>query len=121
MLIICDSILVKEFQKHNNYVDIASVIEMYNRLQDGVGVSLGSPLEGCVLYKSRIVTNNGIGRIIFLLVVNDSIYTPVMLRLKKDKKIGQNMSMNNPAFCKTLHANLSLIIDDLRDGNCKEI
>ena len=54
---------------------------------------------------------------ILLYQVSHEWYIPVLLRLKKDKKIGNNMSVSNPEFHKKLLSNLFLIKEDLDQGN----
>ena len=43
-----------------------------------------------------------------------------MLRMKKDKKIGTNMSAQNPKFLKILKKNNAKIIEDLKNNNYEE-
>ena len=44
-----------------------------------------------------------------------------MIRLKNDKKIGANMTVQNPNFVKTLDKNLDIILDDLQKGKYEEL
>jgi len=43
-----------------------------------------------------------------------------MIRMKNDKQIGSNMTVQNPKFKKALDKNLSLILKDLKYGDYKE-
>ena len=43
-----------------------------------------------------------------------------MVRLKNDKKIGENMSIENSKFKKTLDKNLALLMKDIENDDYEE-
>ncbi|MFA5820720.1 MAG: hypothetical protein WC873_01270 [Candidatus Gracilibacteria bacterium] len=46
---------------------------------------------------------------------------PIIVRLKKDKIVGMNLSKGNQAFQDLLKKNLSLVVNDLNEGNFDEL
>lgn len=48
-------------------------------------------------------------------------YLPIIVRLKKDKIVGMNLSKGNQAFQDLLKKNLSLVVNDLNEGNFDEL
>ena len=59
------------------------------------------------------------GRMIVFVVANKKV-VPLLIRLKKDKKIGMNMSANNTAVVEQVDRNLQNVIKDIEKGNFQE-
>ncbi len=72
------------------------------------------------LKKIDVTSSGGAGRVLFLLETRQKDMVLVMLRLKNDKKIGANMTIQNSAFSKVLDKNLDLILSDIEKGGYQE-
>jgi len=87
---------------------------------------LGKPIKSSVktpsasFKKISLTSTGGAGRAAFLLQTKDGKAILAMIRLKNDKKIGANMSIENPKFKKILEKNLLLIFEDIENGNYEE-
>jgi hypothetical protein len=58
-------------------------------------------------------------RFVFIVSGNGKI-VPLLIRLKKDKKLGMNMSANNPHVVDQLNKNLDRVLMDIENGNFEE-
>lgn len=83
-------------------------------------IKSSEPIKGTVLKKIYITGTSGAGRSLFLLQINSDKAVLVMLKNKKDKKIGANMTVKNANFKKLLEKNLDLILSDLRKKDFDE-
>jgi len=81
----------------------------------GLGDTIKSTqkIPGMVLKKMYLTTVGGAARSIFLLQLDKKATVFVMLRLKKDKRVGENMTVNNPEFTKALQRNLGVVLSDI--------
>ncbi len=55
-------------------------------------------------------------RILFIFFVEKDIYIPIILRLKNDKIIWNNISMNNSNFVALLNKNLDMLHNDFKNN-----
>lgn len=89
---------------------------------EGLGTKIKSStkISSTILKKIPLTSAGGAGRATFLLQIVDNNAILVMLRLKNDKKIGENMSIDNPKFKNVFDKNLSLLIKDIENGDYEE-
>lgn len=71
--------------------------------------------------KIKMTSKDASGRMVVLLYIRRSFVIPLVVRLKKDKAIGQNMSVSNAAFRKLLKKNIDLADKDLSTGAFEEL
>jgi hypothetical protein len=74
-------------------------------------------IPATVLSKIYLTGTTSAGRAIFLLKIGEEKSVLVMIKTKKDKQVGVNMTIKNPKFRKILDKNLISIIEDLERGN----
>jgi len=88
----------------------------------GLGHTMKNPVKisWTCLKKINITSPGGAGRAVFLLLIRDGKAILVSLRFKNDKKIGANMSVENPYFRSLLNRNLDLILRDLNNEDYVE-
>lgn len=114
-LIITETILRTELRPLSDIFSINILKEVARKTIQGLGKSIksSSKIKGTKLKKLNLTSSGGAGRVVFLLEVSKKYAVLVMLRHKNDKKIGINMSANNPHFKKILNKNLDAVIQDL--------
>ena len=122
MILICRSILKKELNPLKDYFSMEVVIESILKARKGLGEEIkGSPMKNSKLVKVYLTGKRGAGRVVHLLLVNKNHWIPLVLRLKKDKQVGENISIHNPAFKKLLEKNIDLVLEDLKNGDYKSL
>ncbi len=57
--------------------------------------------------------------VVFVLTENKKV-VPVLIRLKKDKRFGMNMAMNNPIVVDQINKNLDHILADIEKKRYEE-
>jgi hypothetical protein len=121
-LIITNSIEKAEFEPLKNFFDLEIVKSAAKKSLQGLGVVIKSSRKIPSTSLSKIyLTSPGLaGRSVFLLQIGKEKSVLVMMRTKKDKQIGANMTIKNPRFKKALDKNISLILDDLERGRYRE-
>jgi len=121
MLIICDSINQKELKVLEDYFPESKLIKSGKKVKDGIGKEIkGSTIKNSKLIKLNLTSKQGDGRVVFLVVIKKKFYIPVILKLKKDKIIGNNMTIKNKKFQQLLNTNLDLIFDDIKNKRYKK-
>ena len=101
---------IKPLEKFISFTDIASGIL---KIQKGLGIEIKSFTKGYQYFKVRVGTRAEARMIVFLITEKDA-YVPVLVRLKKDKVYGMNMSAQNKDVCEKVLKNVSYIADDLK-------
>ena len=124
MLRICNSILKKELEPLFNNFSLEDIIKSAQKVKKGLGISFGkSYFPQTQSIKLKLTGKGGAGRIIYLVTIKegkrDVVYL-VMLKLKKDKKFGENLSLKNEVVKREYHKNLDLIISDIKAKEFKE-
>jgi hypothetical protein len=114
-LIVPHSLKKTEFLPHEEIFSLEVLQETARKAFGGLGKTIKSPkkVAKTVLKKLSLTGTNGAGRVLFLLTIGTDKAVFLMLRLKNDKQIGSNMSVQNPKFVKTLEKNLTLLEKDL--------
>lgn len=121
-IILCHSILKKEINPLLKYFSKGDVRRYVEKVAGGLGIEIkGSMIPATKLIKVYMTGRGGAGRMIVLIYVKKDYYLPVLIRLKKDKIVGMNLSKGNQAFQDLLKKNLSLVAQDLREGNFDEL
>ena len=121
MLILCHSLVKRELKPLRHYFSLISLREAARKAQSGLGEDLSSPLPNSKAVKVYLTSRSGAGRVVFLLFLSSGDCIPVILRLKKDKEIGENMSMKNERFKKLLAQNVRYAIEDIALNNYEEL
>jgi hypothetical protein len=121
-LILCHSILKKEIKPLLEYFSRGDLKKVAMNASDGLCAKLKSTkIPDTQLVKVYMTGRGGAVRLVVLVYLGKDYYVPVVLRLKKDKLIGSNMSSMNRAFQNVLDKNLDLIVMDLKNGNFENI
>ena len=121
-LIITNSIDKAEFEPLKKVFDLEIIKSAAKKSLQGLGVGIKSSykIPSTSLSKIYLTSAGSAGRSVFLLQIGKEKSVLVMMRTKKDKQIGANMTITNPKFKKVLNKNISLIIDDLEQGRYSE-
>lgn len=107
--------LLKYFSKG----DVKKYVE---KARNGLATEIkGSTIPETKLLKVYMTGKNGAGRMIVLIYIRKDYYIPVVVRLKKDKIVGINLSKGSQDFQNLLEKNIGLIIEDLKEGNFDEL
>ena len=120
MIILTQSFLQKEFKqvkKHYTIEDIKKSIEKIDTSADTLS-DLG--YKNGKLMKLR-VANKVSGRLVVYVFVKTNLVVPVVVRLKKDKIFGENLSMENKKAKALIVKMLDLAIVDIENGNYKKV
>ena len=122
-LIISKYIEEKEYAVWKQIFPLEVIKEAARQVSGGLGNTIknSEKIKNTVLKKIDLTSSGGAGRAIFLLVVGSGEVVLTMLRPKNDKRIGQNMSVDNPYFKVALEKHLARIATDLEQGNFERI
>ncbi len=121
-IILCHSILRKEINPLLKYFSKGDIRKYAKKAAKGLRVEIkGSMISSTKLVKVYMTGKKGAGRLIVLIYVKKDYYIPVLVRLKKDKIVGTNLSKGNKVFQDLLEKNLSSVMKDLKEGNFNEL
>lgn len=121
-IILCHSILKKEINPLLKYFSKGDIKKYVEKAKRGLATEIkGSTIPNTKLVKVYMTSRGGAGRMIVLIYVKKNYYLPILIRLKKDKIVGMNLSKENQAFQNELKKNLILVEQNLRDGNFDEL
>ncbi|MEK7545076.1 MAG: hypothetical protein AAB551_03010 [Patescibacteria group bacterium] len=120
MLIVTDYIFRHELKPLAKYLSLRDISQGASKVLKDLATAVKPPrkLENFRFFKVRIGAKTQ-GRMIVFATVGNSKIVPVLIRLKKDKIFGMNMSMNNPDVCRQIDANLERVLDDIEKGKCQ--
>ena len=122
MLILTQFIVQHELKALKKYFSIADFIEGSNKVLKNLAIETKPPkkLPGYKFFKVRL---GGLikGRMIVFLATASKKVVPILIRLKKDKKIGMNMALNNPEVLEQINYNLERVLDDIKYRRYQEI
>lgn len=121
-LILTASIRKAEFEPLQQTFPLDVIKIAAKKCLEGLGTKIKSStkISSTILKKIPLTSTGGAGRATFLLQIVDNNAILVMLRLKNDKKVGENMSIDNPKFKKVFDKNLSLLINDIEHDDYEE-
>lgn len=121
-ILLCHSILEREIEPLLKYFSKGDVKKYSNKASKGLGTQIkGSQHPGTKLIKVNMTSKSGAGRMIVLLYMRKDFAIPLIVRLKKDKIVGQNASIANPSFQSLVEKNISLVEKDLEKGKFEEL
>ena len=122
-LIVTKTLEEKELEPLKNVINLEILKNAAKKSIEGLGESIKTAVKipETLLKKVYLTTSGGAARSIFLLKIKEDKTVLVMIRMKNDKKVGVNMTINNPKFKKALEKNLEGILKDLALGNYKKI
>lgn len=121
-IILCHSILNREINPLVRYFSKGDIRKYAKKAAKGLGIEIkGSTIPSTKLVKVYMTGKRGVGRMIVLIYVKKNYYIPVVVRLKKDKIVGTNLSKGNKVFQNLLEKNLSFVVKDLKEGNFDEL
>lgn len=122
MLLISEYIAQHELKPLQKHLKLEDVVKGAQKILKGLGKMVGGPgmPKGISFYKIRIGKANKARMIVFAVSENQQI-VPILIRLKKDKKIGANMSSANPYAVLQVKRNFARALKDIEDGNFKSI
>jgi hypothetical protein len=117
MLIITRYILKHELAPILRNIDLQDLLIGAQKVRANLAVELkgGFVSQSVKFFKVRI-GKKAKARMIVFLTTNNSI-VPVVIKLKKDKKYGQNLSMNNEDVKNLISRNLDSIHKDVENGD----
>ncbi len=121
-LIITNSINKFEFEPLKKAFSLDVIKIAARKSLHGLGDSIKNSFKipATSLSKIYLTSSAGAGRAVFLLQIDKEKSVLVIIRTKKDKQIGTNMTIKNPKFQKVLDKNLNLIIRDIEQGRYSE-
>ena len=121
-LVLTDSIRKAEFEPLEKTFSLEVIKIAAKKCLEGLGKEIKSSTKvpSTSLKKLNLTSTGGAGRAAFLLQIRHGKAILVMVRPKNDKKIGANMSIENPNFKKTLEKNLCLLMADIENANFEE-
>lgn len=122
-IILCNSVLNKEIKPLLRHFSRGDIKKNVLKVAKGLGAEVKgvTSISGTKLVKVYMTGKAGAGRMIVLVYVSKDYYLPVVVRLKKDKIVGSNLSKGNKAFQSLLEKNLSALIQDLENGDFEEL
>lgn len=120
MVIITEYIAKRELNPLKRHFDLKDILEGGRKVMKNLGTPIKPPrkLEGFQFYKVNIGKNEG--RMIVFVVVSNKKIVPLLIRLKKDKIYGMNMSSNNPEVVKQLNKNFDHVIKNIEENEYEE-
>ena len=103
------------------YLTLEDVLAGSQKVSQGLAVTTKPPrpLPGFRFYKVRLGKQQSARMIVFVVLENKKI-VPLLIRLKKDKLLGMNLAMNNPALVRALNKNLDQVLNDIERKNYQE-
>ncbi len=121
MLVLTQYIAKHEFGPLQRFLKIDDVITGSKKVLKGLAVEIKPPqkISSFRFFKVRIGKDNNSRMIVFVATENGKV-VPVLIRLKKDKIFGMNMSMNNPEVVDQINKNLEHILDDIEKKRYQE-
>ena len=115
MLIITRYILKHELAPISRNIDLQDLLIGAQKVRGNLAVELkgGFVSQSVKFFKVRIGKKAKARMIVFLTTSNNVV--PVVVRLKKDKKYGQNLSVNNEEVKNLISRNLDAIYKDVEN------
>ncbi len=117
-LLITSSLKATEYEPLRKKVTLEILKKAARKSLEGLGENIKNSrkIVETVLKKIYLTTLGGAARVVFLIQIDAHSSVLVMTRQKNDKKIGSNMTVDNPKFKEVLDKNLDSILQDLKSG-----
>lgn len=114
MLVLTRYVAAHELKPLERYLSIKDVLAGAQKILKGLATETKPPrtIAGFRFYKVRLGGTQSARMIVFVVVENQKV-VPLMIRLKKDKVFGMNMTMNNPTLIKKININLDEALADI--------
>lgn len=121
MLILTKYIAKHELAPLSRFIDLKDLLDGAEKASKGLAVEVKAPsnARSFRFFKVRIGKRNGARMIVFLVTESQKV-VPVLIRLKKDKIFGMNMSANNSGVVTQLNKNMDRIIDNIQKEEYEE-
>lgn len=120
MLVLTKYILKNQLKPLSKHFTVKDLVKGARKVLKGLGNKISTPNnKNFSFYKVRIGSIVK-GRMIVFLTTNNKI-VPLLIKLKKDKKMGMNMSANNPYVVEQIDKNLKQVIRDIENGDFEEL
>lgn len=120
MLILTEYIAKHEFWPLKRYFNINDLIAGARKAIQGLGQRVAFSNKADFHFFKVRIGNKPKGRMIVFVVAENQKVVPILIRLKKDKKMGMNMSAQNKNIVEAVDKNLGCVIDDVEKGKFKE-
>ena len=121
MLIFTKYIAKHEFKPLQKYFTIEDVIEGGRKVIKGLGQKISAHNKSAKFRFFKVRIGGTLkGRMIVFLVSENKKVVPLLIRLKKDKKLGMNMSASNPNVIAQIDKNLEHVLADIAKGKAEE-
>lgn len=121
MIIISTYIAKHELKPLKKYFKIEDIIEGGRKILKDLSTEIRLPgvAHEFRFFKVRIGEKVK-GRMIVFMVTKNMNIVPVLIRLKKDKKLGMNMAANNPDVVRQVIKNLDHILKNIEKKEYEE-
>ncbi len=120
MIIITKSFREKELRNVSQYFHLEQVAKAVMRAASS-GIEMGNlGFSDCKILKVRM-GGKPAARMIIFLQIRDQFEIPVVLRLKKDKIFGENLSLQNTAARNLIAKNILLALEDIDQNQYEKI
>lgn len=121
MLLLTKYIAKHELEPLSRFIGLEDVLDGAEKALKGLATEVKAPSNsrGFRFFKVRIGKRDGARMIVFLVTEGQKV-VPVLIRLKKDKIFGMNMSMNNEKVVDQLTKNVYRILDDIEKKEYEE-
>jgi hypothetical protein len=121
MLILSRYIAKHELKPLQKHFDIEDLIIGAKKIVQGLGQQITLPKQKSTIrfFKIRIGGKTK-GRMVAFLISENNKVVPILIRLKKDKKFGMNMSAQNPNVVEQIKKNLEHVFTDIEKKNYEE-
>ena len=118
-LIITGYINEQEIKPLERNIHFEKIKDAARKAASGLGIVMSSALlpKGSSFRKIKIATKEGAFRSLLMVRNQKDDIILVMLREKKDKKVGMNFSFYNPLFEAIVDRNVFKIFEDIESGN----
>lgn len=122
MIIVSDFIAKHELKPLEQRLSMKDIIVGCRKVSANLAIEIKPPakLSSARFFKVRIGKHTKARMIVFIVMDNQNI-VPLLIRQKKDKIWGMNMSANNPQVIAQLKFNLDNVIEDIKNKRFKEI
>ncbi|MEK9165696.1 MAG: hypothetical protein AAB525_02465 [Patescibacteria group bacterium] len=116
MLILTDSFFKRELKPLGKYFTVADIKKAVLKINKSAIYFSDLGYKNGKLLKLRMV-NKVAGRLIVYIFTQKDIVAPLVLRLKKDKIFGENLSLNNKRGKALILKMLDLVMNDIKLGH----
>lgn len=122
MIILTQYIVKHELKPVEKYFSTKDVLNGCEKVYKNLAIEIRPPKQTNNLRFFKVRIGGKVkGRMIVFLITENKNIVPILIRLKKDKIFGENMSLNNSAVAKQIDKNLQSILSDIEKGNYEQL